>query len=153
MKINILLISTLVTIFGIAGCQSTGNSIDEASVGIGADGVFNDPSPSTFDYPTTKAGKSDRITKSYPTAPPMVPHIVDKYLPITMEENECMDCHDRPKYLDRVYVKGKKLTMTRSHYGGFKGDGEKDEVSGARYNCTQCHAPVSDAKPLVENTF
>ena len=48
MKIKILLVSTLLTTIGIAGCQTAG-TVDETSVGIGADGVFNDPSPSTFD--------------------------------------------------------------------------------------------------------
>jgi len=152
MKIKILLVSTLLTTIGIVGCQ-TGGPVDEASVGIGADGVFNDPSPSTFDYPTTEAGKSDRVAKSYHTAPPMVPHTVAEYLPITMETNECMECHDKPKLIDREYVKGKKLAMPQDHYGGFGGKGDKDEVSGARYTCSQCHAPMSDAQPLVENTF
>ena len=112
MKIKILLVSTLLTSFGIVGCQ-TGGPIDETSVGIGADGVFNDPSPSTFEYPTIKAGESDRIAKSYHTAPPMVPHTVAEYLPITMETNECMECHDKKKLIDREYVKGKKLAMQR----------------------------------------
>lgn len=152
MKIKILLVSTLLTTIGIVGCQ-TGGPVDETSVGIGADGVFNDPSPSTFDYPTTKAGESDRMAKSYHTAPPMVPHTVAEYLPITMETNECMECHDKPKYIDKEYVKGNKLSMPESHYGGFGGTGDKDEASGALYTCSQCHAPMSGAQPLVENTF
>ena len=41
MKIKILLVSTLLTSIGIVGCQ-TGGPVDETSVGIGADGVFND---------------------------------------------------------------------------------------------------------------
>ncbi len=153
MKIKILFVSTLLTVIGIAGCQTGGDAIDETSVGIGADAIFNDPSPSVFVYPTTKVGKSDRMNRSYETAPPMVPHTVAEYLPITMETNDCMDCHDRPTLREREYVKGKKLAMTVSHYGGFYGKGDLEEVSGARYNCTQCHAPLSDAKPLVENTF
>ena len=153
MKIKILLVSTLLTTIGIVGCQTSGGPVDQSSLGIGADGVFNDPSPSTFDYPTTKAGESDLIAKSYHTAPPMIPHTIDEYLPITMETNECMECHDKPKIQDREYVKGKKLAMPESHYGGFGGRGDKDEVSGARYTCSQCHAPTSDAQPLVENIF
>ncbi|MEK7438145.1 MAG: nitrate reductase cytochrome c-type subunit, partial [Pseudomonadota bacterium] len=27
------------------------------------------------------------------------------------------------------------------------------EVSPARYQCTACHVPQVDAKPLVQNTF
>lgn len=152
MKIKILLVSTLLTTIGIVGCQ-TGGPVDETSIGLGEDAVFNDPSPETFDYPTTKAGESDRIAKSYHTAPPLVPHALAKYLPITMENNECMECHDKPKLIDRKYVKGKKLAMPQDHYGGFNGKGDKDEVSGARYTCTQCHVSASNAPPLVENTF
>ena len=152
MKIKILLVSTLLTTIGIVGCQ-TGGPVDQTSLGIGLDGVFNDPSPSTFAYPTIKAGEIDLSSKSYHTSPPMVPHTVEEYLPITMETNECMECHDKPKIQDREYVKGKKLAMPESHYGGFGGRGDKDEVSGARYTCSQCHAPTSDAKPLVENIF
>jgi cytochrome c-type protein NapB len=156
MKIKILLVGTLLIIIGIVGCQTNvhiDSGMDRLSVGIGEDGVFNDPSPIIFNYPTTKAGESDRMAKSYHTAPPMIPHIVDKYLPITMENNECMDCHDKPKLIGREYVKGKKLAMPANHYGGFDGRGDEDEVSGARYICSQCHTPVSDAKTLVKNTF
>ncbi len=152
MKIKILLVGTLLTTIGIVGCQ-TGGPVDEASVGIGADGVFNDPSPSTFEYPTVEAGESDRIAKSYHTAPPMISHTVEEYYPITLDNNECVDCHDKRKLIDREYVKGKKLAMPDSHYGGFSGQGDKEEVSGSRYTCSQCHAPVSNAQPLVENTF
>ena len=152
MKIKILLVTTLLTTIGVVGCQ-TGGPVDETSVGIGADGVFNDPSPATFEYPTTKAGESDLIAKSYHTAPPMIPHTVEEYYPITMETNECLECHDKKKLIDKEYVKGKKLAMSEDHYGGFYGTGDKDEVSGARYTCSQCHAPVSNAQPLVESTF
>lgn len=152
MKIKILFISTLLTAVGVAGCTTT-SSVDETDVGIGMDGVFSDPSPSTFDYPTEEAGKSDRIEKSYYTAPPLVPHTVAEYLPITMEDNECLECHDKPKIQGRDYVKGEKLAMPASHYGGFGGTGDEDEVSGAVYTCTLCHAPASNAQPLVENTF
>ncbi len=151
MKIKILLVSTLLAAVGFAGCQT--GSVNQADVGIGEDGVFGEPSPGTFNYPTEEAGKSDRIATSYDTAPPLVPHTVEEYLPITMEDNECMECHDKPKIQDREYVKGKKLAMPGSHYGGFGGRGDKDEPSGSMYTCSLCHAPASDAQPLVANTF
>ena len=30
---------------------------------------------------------------------------------------------------------------------------QRDEVAGARYNCILCHAPQTDAEPLIENNF
>ena len=122
-------------------------------MGLGDDAVFNNPTPASYDYPSIKAGKSDRITPSYHTAPPSVPHVVEKYLPITAETNDCLDCHDRFDKIGKKYVKGKKLPMPKSHYGGFAGKGKADEVSGSRYTCVQCHVPESNAKPLVSNTF
>ena len=152
MKMKILLTSALLL---IVGCQTvaTNAPIDEAAMGIGQDGTFGDPFPTSFSYPTTKAGKSDRLPQAYHTAPPQVPHTVAEYMPISLEENECLDCHDRPKLIGRTYAKGKKLPMPESHYGGFKGKGEKDEVSGSRYVCSQCHVAQSGAQPLVEKTF
>ncbi len=43
--------------------------------------------------------------------------------------------------------------MPMSHYGGFDGEGDEQEVSGARYTCTQCHIAQSGAEPLVENYY
>ena len=114
MKIKILLVSTLLTTIGIVGCQ-TGGPVGETSVGIGADGVFNDPSPSTFDYPTTKAGESDRIAKSYHTAPPMVPHTVAEYLPITMETNECMECHSQIGWIPSTFDHNNHFVLEGAH--------------------------------------
>jgi len=156
MKIKILLIITVLAYVGIVGCQTGGQyagSVSENKIGIGADAVFNTPAPSTFDFPTVKPGDNYLIERSFSMAPPMVPHAVDEFLPITMELNDCMDCHDKPKLFDRGFIKGKKLAMPRSHYGGFGGTGDEDEVSGSRYNCSQCHAPISGAQPLVENVF
>lgn len=149
MKIKLLLMSVLMTF-----CINIfAGAIDELNMGLGKDAVFSNPTPFAFTYPTTKAGKSDRVTPSYHTAPPTIPHKVEEYLPITAEENECMDCHDKYNKIGKQYVKGKKLPMPKSHYGGFAGKGIADEVSGARYTCSQCHVPVSNASPLVENTF
>ena len=83
MKIKFLFISALLAVITVAGCKTTGGTggdqasvgpLDQTSVGIGQDAIFSEALPSSFDYPDTKAGKSDLIAKSYHTAPPMVPH-------------------------------------------------------------------------------
>jgi len=150
MKIKLLLMSVILAFFG----NALAGAIDELNMGLGDDAVFNDPTPATAAYPQTKEGKNDRVKPAYHTAPPVVPHRMETHLPITMEENGCLDCHDQYKKIGSKYVKGKKkLPMPKSHYGGFAGKGVKDEVSGARYTCVQCHVQASDAVPLVENTF
>ena len=128
--------------------------IDQLNIGIGEDNVFSDATPTAFSYPDIKAGKSKMIPLAYSTVPPLISHTVEKYLPITAEENGCAECHDRQNKIGKTeHRTGKKIPMPDSHYGGFKGKGDKEEVSGSRYTCTQCHVPQSGAKPLIENTY
>ena len=144
-------------LIGFAAALTTSlfsDGIDQLNLGIGEDNVFSDATPQYFAYPDTKAGKSTMIPLAYSTVPPLIPHIIKKYVPITAEENGCTECHDRPNKIGKTeHRTGKKIPMPESHYGGFKGKGDKEEVSGARYTCTQCHVPQSDAKPLIENTY
>ncbi|MEE9327405.1 MAG: nitrate reductase cytochrome c-type subunit [Cocleimonas sp.] len=130
------------------------DGVDQLNMGIGEDNVFSDATPSAFAYPDNKAGKSELLPIAYSTIPPQIPHTIEKYLPITVEENACTDCHDKQGKIGKTERKtGKKIPMPMNHYGGFNGKGDAEEVSGSRYTCTQCHVPLSGAKPLVENTF
>lgn len=150
MKIKILA-STLLCI-----CASFifADPIDQLNIGIGEDNVFSHATPTAFAYPEIKAGKSAMIPLAYSTVPPLVPHTVAEYYPITAEVNECTECHDRQNKIGKTeHRTGKKIPMPSNHYGGFNGDGDKEEISGSRYTCNQCHVPQSGAKPLVENTY
>jgi cytochrome c-type protein NapB len=150
MKIKLLLMSAVLAFTG----NVLAAAIDEMNMGLGDDAVFSNPTPSAYDYVGSRPGKNDRIDPAYDTLPPTIPHTIDRYLPITANDNQCMDCHDWYNRIGRKYVKGKKkLPMPKSHYGGFGGKGVKDQMSGARYTCVQCHVPATDAKPLVSNTF
>ena len=100
-----------------------------------------------------KPGDNKAFAKSYGDAPPMIPHTVVEYLPIG-QRNQCLNCHTNPP---RVY---RKLTVVpTSHYvdrkGRKVGKGPvtvKDIYQGF-YNCTMCHAPQWNAKPLKKNAF
>ncbi len=150
MKIKILIASILY----ICSTALFADVIDEIEIGIGEDNVFSDATPTAFAYSDAKAGKSELLPIAYSTLPPQISHSISDYLPITIEENECTECHDRQKKIGKTERRtGKKIPMPLSHYGGFKGEGDEEEVSGARYMCTQCHVPQSGAMPLVENTY
>ena len=150
MKIKVLA-STLLCI-----CVSFlyADPIDQLNIGIGEDNVFSDATPEAFKYQGKKAGKSELLPIAYSTVPPLISHTVEEYLPITAETNDCTECHDKRKKIGKTERRtGKKIPMPQNHYGGFDGKGDEDEVSGARYTCTQCHVPQSGAKPLLENTY
>jgi cytochrome c-type protein NapB len=100
-------------------------------------------------YPETDAGESKRIARAFPDAPPQIPHAVVDMLPITLDDNECVDCH----HPDNVGSEA-DLPLPKSHFSravmgsGGKGNsmvwvvqGYEDagDVVGSRYNCTICH--------------
>jgi cytochrome c-type protein NapB len=94
-------------------------------------------------------GQPQLIERTFIGQPPMVPHEVEKYVPITMEENACLECHITDE------LRGQKVPkIGESHFSKTvkKKDG-KPAVEMNRFQCDTCHVPQVDAKPLVDSKF
>ena len=145
----ILSLAAIVTACATAD-KSSQAALDELNKG---ESVFDTPTPTVYTYSDAKPGYNDRLDTAWEELPPQVPHKVDEYLPVVMSDNQCLDCHDVPKYIDRPLNTDRtiknKSPMSKEHYAS----GELDEVSGARFNCTQCHVQLSNAPALVDNTY
>ncbi len=76
--------------------------------------------------------------------PPMIPHEVDDYT-VSATQNDCLDCHTREKTSEAPAIGA-------SHYRDAAGR-ELQELAATRHFCLLCHAPQTDAKPPVDNTF
>ncbi|MGB5178221.1 MAG: nitrate reductase cytochrome c-type subunit, partial [Gammaproteobacteria bacterium] len=144
---------TLGLVIAVAACASNGGAIDELNMGLSKASVFDTPTPAPYAYSDAKPGWNDPLPRAWEDAPPQIPHQVDKFLPIVAADNQCLDCHDVPRYIDQPRntdrsVKSKS-PMSRDHYAS----NDLDVVSGARFTCTQCHVPQSNAAPLVESTY
>lgn len=88
----------------------------------------------------------NRMPRSYPQQPPVIPHRVDGYQ-IDRNFNKCMDCHARGKTEFSLAV-----PVSSTHY--LNRDGKVlAQVSTRRYFCLQCHVAQEAAKPLVGNSF
>ena len=102
-------------------------------------------------YIETEAGESVTLDRSFPDAPPQIPHSVEDMLPITGTDNECLECH----HPDNVASK-EDLPVPKSHFQravmgkGKPGQGmvwvvrgyeQADDVVGAHYHCDMCHTP------------
>ena len=88
-----------------------------------------------------------RQARNWPEQPPVIPHSIENFSDINLEENACMDCHSAANFKKKNAPK-----IGDSHF--VNRDGQKlDEASAARHNCVQCHVPQVDAPPLVESTF
>jgi nitrate reductase cytochrome c-type subunit len=69
--------------------------------------------------------------------PPAIPHPIVGYL-VTRQENNCLECHDKPRDIGKKLAKGLPSPAPASHYGQLDG---KAEVASSHFVCTSCHAP------------
>lgn len=146
-------------------------TITEASLGLRKTDLYSEDSTiaSKTEYRTGSAGSSVKIKRAFQDAPPMVPHDMEGMLPIKIGDNQCTGCH-----MPEVASSMGATPIPVSHFTNFRPthnydgkeftksiDNMKNEVAiketthlqGARFNCTQCHAPQSQGNLAVENTF
>ena len=166
----------------IVGCGDSGKAspsasatvaptITEASLGLRKTDLYSE-STTTGDktqYSTNVAGSGKMIKRAFQDAPPMIPHDTEGMLPIKIGDNQCTSCH-----MPEVASSMAATAIPVSHFTNFrpthKYDGkefsksidnmknemaikETKHLQGARFNCTQCHAPQSQGALVVENTF
>jgi nitrate reductase (cytochrome), electron transfer subunit len=98
--------------------------------------------------PPIAADQADDVRKrrNYPDQPPVIPHSIRDYQ-IDLNGNKCLTCHSR-KFTEQSQAPMISVTHYQDRDGNFLG-----AVAPRRYNCTACHVPQTNARPLVENTF
>ena len=113
----------------------------------GADAAVEDKAPDETALVGKRPGLQKVITRTFVGQPPLIPHALQSFDEITVDDNQCLSCHDEANY------RKKKATLIgKSHFIVKDGKPTKT-VSNARWFCTQCHVPQTDAKPLVDNEF
>ncbi len=120
--------------------------IPDTALGLSKGSVFEAPAPPSVKPNQSAPGELPALPRPYALAPPRIPHAVDGFLPITRQESSCVDCH---AVKDRK--PGEPTPIPASHYvDQRRAPGKaRDQVAGARWVCTACHAPSTDAPPLV----
>ena len=113
----------------------------------GADVSAPDQAPDAKKYVGGKPGGQQKVARTFKDQPPVIPHAVENFDEITLEENQCLTCHGAD-----VYKKKNAPKIGDSHF--LDRDGKKmEEAAARRHNCVQCHVPQVDAPPLVDNNF
>jgi len=130
------------------------------------------------EYSKAYAGSSKKIARAFQDAPPMIPHDTEGMLPITKDNNQCVGCHmpEVAKSMGATAIPVSHLTDFRPHTtiakdGSIIKNGHKIVNSSSeklknvsikktggklyqgRFNCSQCHAPQSNAKLITPNNF
>jgi nitrate reductase cytochrome c-type subunit len=67
--------------------------------------------------------------------PPPITHPIDGYL-VTRAENNCLECHDKPRDIGKKRTKGAPTPSPKSHYASLEG---KPQIAAGHFNCTSCH--------------
>lgn len=150
----LMIMAFVVTLVSCAGATRTGTSgepaISDEKVGLSRDSVFDTPTPDPVVPIVSDPGEQAVVPAAFYGSPPVIPHTVTDFVPITTDFNMCVECHA----LDEA-GEGDPTPIPESHYTDLRNDPGKvtSDVVGARYKCTACHAPQTDAPPLVENRF
>jgi len=145
--------------------------ISEESLGLRTTDLYSedDTLAKKTAYHSESAGASKRFDRAYQDAPPMIPHDVDDFLPITKDYNACTGCHmpevapamgatpiPPSHFLDmRPHHKfdGKKFTKSIDNMKNETDVKKLTHLSQARFNCSQCHAPQTTGTLAVGSTF
>src|SRR5512134_1996778 len=113
----------------------------------GADAAVEDKAPDEKALVGKRPGLQKNLARSFKEQPPLIPHALQSFDEITLEDNQCLSCHDEANY-----KKKKAPLIGKSHFETKAGKPTKT-VDNARWFCTQCHVPQHDAPPLVDNEF
>lgn len=173
---NIAITAILVSVSGIVFAQSKADKA-EMSLGLRKTDLYSEKTTTSekTNYTTKVAGTSKKIERAFENAPPMVPHSLEGFPPITKELTICLTCH-MPEIAPTV----KATPLPQSHFSSFrplskindKGelvvegkviDNTSDiisvkhdtgkVISQDRFDCLACHTLQSQNAPLVKNNF
>jgi len=174
------LLAVLVAVFVpgafLGACAGTNEEVSQKHAGRSASGASDDiviffrdarleslSDQALPEYPDAAAGESTRLARDFPDAPPQISHDVEDMYPITLEDNECMECHHPENATDVGDV-----PLPESHFkAAVMGEAAADDpmvwvvkdyrktqdVTGARYNCNMCHAPQATNVSTPRNHF
>jgi len=114
-------------------------------------------------YPDTKTGESKKLQRDFPDAPPQIPHTVEDMYPITLDDNECLECHHPENAISKEDVPVPESHFREAVMGkGSPGDPmvwvvkeykQRDDLVGARYDCSMCHTPQASNVNTPNNRF
>ncbi|AGZ81995.1 nitrate reductase cytochrome c-type subunit [Campylobacter fetus] len=94
-------------------------------------------------------GTNKTFDRSFENAPPLIPHSLEGLVPIVKDSNSCLSCH-----VPEVAKDAGTIPAPKSHLVDLRtGKDLNGQVSDERFNCTQCHVPQADVKPLKKNNF
>ncbi len=127
--------------------------VKDQDLGLAKNSVFDTPDPIVAPPAGLEPGENATVEPYAEGIPPTIPHEVNDYLPIRVDENACIECHVDPDLVGQSVEEGEPTPAPASHFTDLRrAPGTLTrELIGARYDCSQCHVPQAETAPLVEN--
>lgn len=150
MALLLVVVTAMVSRTGSRQAEAGSPAIADLDLGLRRTALNDDRVPPLTTFSDATPGGNDRLARAYDGAPPLIPHSLDGFVPITSSENTCLLCHQSGSTdpADPPQVPSSHLTDLRR-----APDVVRETVAGARWNCTACHVPQSNAPLLVGNRF
>ncbi len=116
-------------------------TIPDSEIGLAAGTAFEQPPQAPIRFRTVDPGDSEIQARPNAEFPPVIPHSIQDFGPITLSENPCLDCHnaDVAEDMGAVAVPASHRMDLRNSPGVVG-----DAVTGARLVCTSCHVEMTD---------
>ncbi len=116
-------------------------TIPETEIGLAPGTAFEQPPQPPIKFNRIDPGEGEIQARPNAEFPPVIPHSVEDFGPITMTENPCLDCHstDVAEDMGAVVVPASHRMDLRNAPGVVG-----DTVTGARFVCTSCHVEMTD---------
>ena len=145
----LLLLAFAVALTAVQSKEAAG-PIPDRELGLSKSSVFETTAPPVTVPNTSDPGDEPVLTRVYEGAPPLIPHGIGEFTPIVRDGNQCLDCH-----LAEEKIEGEPTPIPESHFRDLRNAPAvvREEIAGARFVCTTCHVPLTDAKPPVGNGF
>jgi len=148
-----ILLTALPAALGLLACAPGGGDetpVPDTEIGLSKTSVFDVPEPAAVVANASEPGEGPALEPAFEDSPTPIPHGIVDFLPITRDENMCLDCH-----MVEEKVEGEPTPVPASHYVDLRNAPEemREEPAGARYICTACHVAQTDAAALVANNF
>ena len=150
----LVLLFALVLVQACAGSHREVGVVD-SELGLDKNSVFSTPDPIVATIPANEPGDNDMLGAYFSGSPPSISHDISGFLPIKINDNLCLDCHDLFDAIGDETGPGEATPMPSSHYTDLRHNPDvvTESVIGARFNCTQCHVQQTDAPTLVDSTY
>jgi cytochrome c-type protein NapB len=123
--------------------------VSDVSLGLSKTSVFDVVAPAATLENASEPGEEPLPRRPTSEWPPVIPHSIEDFTPITSDDNLCLECH-----LIEHREQGDPTPIPQSHFIDFRSSPEKSGTSlyRARWICVSCHVSQTRAEPLVENS-